>query len=121
MLHANTFLFASLFVMSICVAPMLFVAWQVRRGRISDLHMRHSHERYLPYSIAIIGGIAVEIVMFRFGAGPILQLVMLVSIVELTIMLFGTFVVHISLHTMAMSSIISATAIVFGVCSCCLC
>ena len=112
--RADDLLFASLFVLSICVAPMLFVAYKVRGGKISDMHMRISRERYIPYSIAIIAGLFSELIMLRFSAQPILRLVTLVSIVELTIILVATFFIHASLHAMAMSSIISATTLMFG-------
>lgn len=106
--------FASLFALTICILPMAFVAYMVRIGRISDMHMRHSHERYIPYSIAIVGCLMTELVYVQFGASPVLVVVALVTIVELTIMLIGTFFSHISLHAMAMSSIIAATTIVYG-------
>ena len=112
--QASAFIFASLFVLSICVAPMLFVAVQVRGGKISDMHMRLSRERYIPYSIAIAAGLASLLIMFVFKADPLLQVVTLVSIVELSVILAGTFFAHISLHAMGMSSIISANALIFG-------
>ena len=112
--RSNMVIFASLFVISICVAPMVFIAYKVRNGKISDMHMRESRERYIPYSIAIIAGIITEFALLHFAADPILLLVTLVSIVELTIMLVVTFFIHASLHAMAMSSIISATTLMFG-------
>lgn len=106
--------FASLFVLSICVAPMLFVAYKVRNGKISDMHMRESNERYVPYSIAIVAGILTGLAYLHFEAGPVLLMVVLVSIVELTIMLATTFYMKVSLHAMAMASIIAATTLLFG-------
>ena len=108
------FQFASLFVVSICVAPMLFVAYKVRNGKISDMHMRESNERYIPYSIAIVGGILTGLVYLRYDADPVLLLVALVSIVELSIMLAATFYMKVSLHAMALSSVIAATTLLFG-------
>ncbi len=108
------FIFASLFVFSICVAPMLFVAYNVRKGKISDMHMPLSRERYIPYSIAIVAGLISVALMVHYGADPALQVVTIVSIVELIIILAGTFFIHISLHAMAMASVISATAVIFG-------
>ncbi len=106
--------FASLFALTICVLPMAFVAYMVKTGRISDMHMRYSHERYIPYSIAIVGCLLTELLYLRFGADPVLVVVALVTIIELTIILIGTFFSHISLHAMAMTSIISATTIIYG-------
>lgn len=110
----HAFIFASLFALSICVAPMLFVAYKVRNGKISDMHMRESKERYVPYSIAIVGGILTGLVYLRYDAGPVLLLVALVSIVELSIMLAATFYMKVSLHAMALSSVIAATTLLFG-------
>ena len=106
--------FASLFALTICILPIAFIAYMVKTGRISDLHMRHSHERYIPYSIAIIGCLFTKLVYLQFDAHPVLILVALVTLVELSIMLIGTFFSHISLHAMAMTSIISATTIIYG-------
>lgn len=112
--RAAAFVFATIFAASICILPMLFVAFMVRLGKIGDLHMRESRERYVPYLIAIILGVISELIFLSLQAEAIFLIVTLVSIVELTIILLGTFVVHISLHAMAMSSVISATALLFG-------
>lgn len=112
--HGAALLFSSLFTLSICILPMLFVASMVRLGKIGDLHMRESRERFIPYTIAIMLGIISGFIFLRLGADPIYLIVVLVSIVELTIILLGTFFLHISLHAMAMASIVSATALIFG-------
>ena len=106
--------FALVFAFLVCALPLLFVALMVRLGKIGDLHMRHSRERYIPYSIAILGGLLTESLFLRFGAHPVLLILTLVSIVELSLMLAGTFFSHISFHAMGMASVVSATAIVFG-------
>ena len=107
-------LYASIFTFMVCILPILFVACMVKFGKISDLHMRESRDRYIPYLIAIIAGILTEMIFLQSGAHPTLVILVLVSIVELTLMLLGTFFNHISLHAMAMTSMVSATAILFG-------
>ena len=106
--------FASLFAFAVCIAPMLFVAYMVRNGRIGDVNMRESRERFIPYSIAIIGGLITAVIFSRFGADPVLILITIVSIVELALMLVGTLFVHISFHAAGMASVISATTLMFG-------
>ena len=87
--------FAMLFAVAVCAAPILFVSLMVRSGRIGDLHMRESRERYIPYTIAIIGALCCLFTFPRFGADPSSSLVLtLVTIVELAVMLFGN-----ALHT----------------------
>lgn len=107
-------LFGFLFAFLVCALPIIFVAIMVKIGKIGDLHMRRSRERYIPYSIAIIAGLVTGWLFVQFGAHPVFIIVTLVSIVELTLMLVGTFFYHISLHAMAMTSILSATTIIFG-------
>ena len=113
-LHLNL-RFAMLFAFAVCAAPILFVTFMVRNGRISDLHMRESRERYIPYSIAIIGGLLCAIIFWQYGADPVLYLLTLVTIVELALMLIGTLFIHISFHAAGMASVISATTLIFGI------
>lgn len=106
--------FASLYVLSICVAPMLFVAYKVRHGKISDMNMRFSRERYIPYAIAIVAGIGSELLFIQFGASFLLRLLTLVSVLQLMLMLALTILLHVSLHAMGISSVIAATAMLYG-------
>lgn len=107
-------LFASLFAFVVCAAPILFVSLMVRNGRIGDLHMRESRERYIPYSIAIVGGLICTLTFGHIGVDPVFYLVTLVTIVELALMLIGTVFIHISFHAAGMASVISATTLMFG-------
>ena len=102
--HQNLF-FASLFAVAVCAAPILFVSLMVRNGRIGDLHMRESRERFIPYSIAIIGGLICAFAFSHLGADPIFYLVTLATIVELALMLVGTVFIHVSFHAAGMASL----------------
>ena len=106
--------FAALFAIAVCGAPIFFVTFMVRNGRISDVNMRESRDRYIPYSIAIIGGLCCLAVFPRYDASPVLYLVTLVTIVKLALMLVGTLFVHISFHAAGMASVISATSLIYG-------
>ena len=106
---------ATIFGTFVCWIPIAFVAYRVRIGKIGDLHMRESHERYIPYSISIIGGIVTGFILAQLGAHPTLLILTLISSVQLTLMLAGTFFSHISTHAMAIASVTSATALVFGI------
>ncbi len=112
--RGEALLFAGLYALSVCILPMCFVAYMVRIGKIGDMHMRHSSERYIPYSIAIVAGTINLLLALQFAASPVIVLLTLISIIELSIILLGTFFSHISLHAMATTSIVSATAIVYG-------
>lgn len=106
---------ATIFATFVCWIPIIFVASMVKMGKIGDLHMRESHERYIPYSISIVGGVIAGSILNQLQAHPTLLVLTLVTCVQLTLMLVGTFFDHISTHAMAITSVISATALVFGV------
>lgn len=112
--RGQNLLFASLFAAAVCAAPILFVSLMVRNGRIGDLHMRESRERFIPYSIAIVGGLICTIAFSHLGADPIFYLVTLATIVELALMLVATVFIHVSFHAAGMTSVISASALMFG-------
>jgi hypothetical protein len=112
--QTEAFIHATVFSTLVCWIPGLFVALMVKLGKIGDLHMQKSRERYVPYAISIVGAIAVGLILDRLQAHPILLILSLVTFVQLTLMLIGTFFDHISTHAMAISSISAAWAIVFG-------
>jgi len=105
---------ATIFATFVCWIPSLFVLLMVKIGKIGDVHMRESHERYVPYVISIVGGIIAGLILNHLRAHPIMLILTLVTIVQLTLMLAGTFFDHISTHAMAIASLTSATALVFG-------
>lgn len=106
---------ASIFATFVCWIPSLFVLLMVKLGKIGDIHMRESHERYIPYAISIVGAILAGLILNHLQASPILLILTLVTFVQLTLMLVGTFFDHISTHAMGISSVTSATSLVFGV------
>lgn len=110
----DAFVHATIFATFVCWIPSLFVLLMVKIGKIGDVHMRESHERYVPYAISIVGGTIAGLILNHLRAHPIMLILTLVTIVQLTLMLVGTFFDHISTHAMAVASVTSATALVFG-------
>lgn len=107
--------YASIFTAIVCVMPMAFVAYMVKIGKIGDLHMRESHERYIPYSLSIIGAMITGLMFIQLRAPAVLLILIVVTVVQLFFMLVGTFIDHISFHAMAITSVTSAVAIIFSV------
>jgi len=107
-------LHASVFTFFVCILPMIYVVTMVKMGKIGDLHMRESNERYIPYAVSIVAGIITGIVLTSLDAHRVLLVLTVISIIQLTLMLLGTFLSHISAHAMAITSVTAATAILFG-------
>lgn len=107
-------LHASIFTFLVCIMPMLYVAYMVKIGKIGDLHMRESNERYIPYAVSIFAGVITGLILSSLGAHRVLLVLTLISIVQLTLMLLGTFLNHISAHAMAITSVTAACALIYG-------
>jgi len=107
-------LHASIFTFLVCISPMLYVAYMVKVGKISDLHMRESNERYIPYAMSIFAGVITGVILSALGAHRVLLVMTLISVVQLSLMLLGTFFNHISAHAMAITSVTAATALLYS-------
>ncbi len=110
----TAFFHATVFTLLVCIMPMVYVGYMVKIGKIGDLHMRESHERYIPYAVSIVASCITMAVLYALGAHPVLLILSLISIVQLSIMLVGTYFNHISAHAMAITSVTSATALIFS-------
>lgn len=98
----------------VCLMPILFIAWRVRGGKISDIHMKERQERIIPFAVSIACAILAWEVLRLMNAPSILPLIAAVTLVELAVMLVITFAWQISMHAMSISVALVATGIVFG-------
>ena len=95
--------------------PLLFVAWLLRTGRVSDLHIKDRRERLLPYLFASVCAALATWLLWRFDAPMELVLIALISFCQLAVMLFVNFVWQISMHTMSITGITMALTFVYGI------
>jgi hypothetical protein len=98
----------------VCLMPIVFIAWRVRGGKISDLHMKDRQERIIPFIFSIVCVILAWEVLRLMNAPSILPLIAAVTLAELIVMLVITFAWQISMHAMSISVAVVATGIVFG-------
>ena len=98
----------------VCLMPILFIAWRVHSGKISDLHMKERQERIVPFAVSIGCAILAWQVLRMMNAPSILPLIAAITLVELVVMLLITFAWQISMHAMSISVAVVATGIVFG-------
>jgi hypothetical protein len=105
---------ATLYGFIVCWLPVMFVAWMVKRGRITDIHMKLRRQRILPFGVSITcsaGGLGM---LWMAKASTMLLLFGFATFVGLIIMAFVTFFWQISIHAMSITSAFVVTAIVFG-------
>jgi membrane-associated phospholipid phosphatase len=107
-------LLAALYAGLVSLVPVLFVAYLLHSGRVSDLHLKDRGDRYLPYAVTIVVSAIAWILMVALGAPYILKLLAIVSLVSVVIMAIITLFWQISMHTMSISAAVVALGMVFG-------
>ncbi|MBA3871574.1 MAG: hypothetical protein H0X30_20705 [Anaerolineae bacterium] len=107
-------MWALTYAILVCLMPILFIAWRVHSGKISDLHMKERQERLIPFAVSIVCAILAWEVLRLMNAPSILPLIAAITLVELIVMLVITFAWQISMHAMSISVAVVATGIVFG-------
>ena len=108
-------LWSALYSLFICGIPIGFVAYMVKIGRISDIHMKERRERLRPLLLTIICTIIVWWLLRTWNAPPALPLLALISLIQITIIALITMVWQISMHMMSIAGATIATGIIFSV------
>lgn len=98
----------------VCLAPILYIGWMVKRGKISDIHMKHRQERIRPFLVSMLCTLTAWYILIQLDAPPVLPLIAAVTLVELAIMAVVSLVWQISMHAMSITVAVVATGIVFG-------
>jgi membrane-associated phospholipid phosphatase len=86
----------------------------VKRGTISDMHMKLRQERFLPFMITLVCTGLGWVVLRLIGAPPVLPLVTAFTLVQLAVMTGITLVWQISMHAMCITGAVVATGVLFG-------
>jgi membrane-associated phospholipid phosphatase len=108
------FLWAAVFGFFVSLAPILFVVYSLRTGRITDLHMNTRRERRLPYIVSVAGA-AVALALLRLFDGPeLLVCLALLTMLELTVLGIINDFWLISIHTTSVSAAALLSWQVFG-------
>lgn len=117
-LHTRPFvealIWGAVFGFFVSLAPILFVLYLLRAGRIHELHMSNTGERTLPYAVAILGSLIV------FGLVVLLQgpeLLRCLTLLNMTSLVAIGAINHywlVSFHTMAAAAMSLVLGLIFG-------
>lgn len=112
---ANAIFWAVLYGIFISLLPILYVAYHVWRGNISDIHMKNRSERIRPLLVSIL---CTSIVWWLFkilGAPRAFPLLALMTLLQMIIIAIITLSWQISMHTMSIAGAVVAVGIIFSV------
>lgn len=98
----------------VCLLPLLFVAWMVKRGTITDIHMEVRQQRIRPFVVSIVCTTIAWWTLRFMGAPSVVPLFALFSLTQITVMAVITLVWQISMHTMSITSAVVAALTFFG-------
>lgn len=105
---------SGVFAILICLLPLTYIMYMVARGKIGDLHMRRRQDRYKPLMLTIVSSLVAWYVFKTQGAPPAFAMLSLMTAVQLGVILLVTLVWQISMHAMAITSVVVASEVFFG-------
>ena len=99
----------------VCIMPVIFILYQVWMGEIGDIHMKYRHERYKPLAITLGSNLVGWALLHALNAPVAIEILAIMSFLEVGIISFVTLYWQISMHTMAITGATMAMGIVFNV------
>lgn len=107
-------LWAAVYILLVCVLPIIYIFQMVQRGKITDIHMKVRQQRFKPFVVSLICTSIAWWTLRFLGAPAVLPLFALVSLIQLALMTLITLVWQISLHAMSIAGAAIATLLLFG-------
>jgi hypothetical protein len=107
-------LWASVYSFFVCILPVLYVAYMVKQGRITDIHIKVRSQRILPFIVTIACSLIAIALLLLLNAPPLIPMFAIFSMLQIVIMLVITTVWQISLHAMGITSAVVAIGALFG-------
>ncbi len=112
--EAQALTWALVYGVLVCLMPLLYVAWMVRRGRITDIHMQVRQQRMRPFLVSLLCTTVAWWVLRFMGTPPVLPLFALFSLVQIAVIALVSLVWQISMHAMSISGAVVAALAFFG-------
>jgi membrane-associated phospholipid phosphatase len=98
----------------VSLIPLIYILVMLKRGVITDLHMRNRHERHMPNIIAVGGALLAWAILRAFDAPLTLQRLALLDAILLGILGVINVWWQISAHTAVIFGAVTVCGVVFG-------
>jgi membrane-associated phospholipid phosphatase len=105
---------ATVYILLVCVLPIMYIALMVRCGRITDIHMQVRQQRLIPFLISIACTAVAWFTLRLMGAPPVVPMFVLYCLIQLALIAGITLVWQISVHAMSISGAAIAAGALFG-------
>jgi membrane-associated phospholipid phosphatase len=111
---SGTYRFAVIYFLIAVVAPVLYVVWLLKSGRISDFHLPNRRERRGPFVASLACGM-VGVCLLAYLGAPRTFLAPVLALLTQTLLLFLiTLSWKVSVHTATTASLITFACLALG-------
>jgi membrane-associated phospholipid phosphatase len=107
-------LWAVVYGFFVSLLPILVVLYLLRTGRIAELHMSNTRERYLPYVTAVLSAATAWAIIVLFDGPELLRCLAIFNVIELVALGLINTVSLISLHSTGIMATMLLVGLVFG-------
>lgn len=108
-------LWAFVYIGLVCVLPVLYIAWMVKRGHITDIHMKVRQQRLRPFLVSLACTTIAWWTLRFMGAPPVVPFLAILTFIQLLVMAGITLVWQISMHAMSIAGAAIAAGVLFGI------
>ena len=98
----------------IALTPMVVVLYLLRTGRVSDIHMSATHERHIPYLIAVTSSAVAYVLLVAFDGPMLLRCLAILSFITLGALGLINTRWLISIHATAAAATWLIATLIFG-------
>jgi membrane-associated phospholipid phosphatase len=106
--------YALIYTFFSCIVPVLFIAYMVKRGKITDIHIKVRRQRIIPLMVTILSGLVGLALLIILNAPRLMILFTLFGLLQIGVMMIITLFWQISLHGMGITSAVVALGALFG-------
>lgn len=105
---------ALIYVGLVCVLPLIYIAWMVKRGKITDIHMAVRQQRIKPFLVSIVTSTIAWWTLRALGAPSVVPLLALSSLIQLSVLAAITLVWQVSMHAMSSGAAVIGAVWAYG-------
>lgn len=110
-------LWAGVYILLVCLLPVMYIAYLVKRGAVTDIHLKLRHQRTRPFLISIFCAMLALVTLMLLNPPQIVPMFALFTVIQLCLIAAITLTWQISVHAMSISGAAVAAGVLFGLMS----
>jgi len=107
-------LHAAIFGVLTSLTPLIYLIFQIKRGKLDDIHISTSDQRVIPYILGVVGAVIAYIVLRLIGTSPLFLTFIISVIIGLAALgIFNSWFL-ISAHSASIAAVTTFSGFAFG-------